>query len=132
MKDSEIQELAKIFDSIITSPSQAVHDAFRNLTVLATLSKGDNPEAGPFESIMSRIVSLEHDVQTIRREVQIHNNSAESRDGQWLYDSKSLTGSVGSVIISGGPGIDTITISPAYDSNFDTMSVGDITFDLKE
>lgn len=76
MDSNDLQEIARIFDSIISSPSDAVQSAFKNLVVLARLSQAQDTDAkGPFENIMSRIDSLEHEVRALRREVQINNNT---------------------------------------------------------
>jgi hypothetical protein len=75
MDQKEIEQVAKIFDSIITSPSQAVQDAFRNLTVLATLAQAEGQQnSGPFEKIFGRLQALEYELKELRREVQIRHN----------------------------------------------------------
>lgn len=76
MDSKDLQEIARIFDSIISSPSDAVQSAFKNLVVLASLSQEQTPDTkGPFESMMSRVESLEHQMRELRREVQIQNNT---------------------------------------------------------
>ncbi len=77
MDHQDIEQVAKIFDSIITSPSQAVQDAFRNLTVLATLSRSNEQSHGPFEDLFKRLGALEYELKELRREVQIRNNQDE-------------------------------------------------------
>jgi len=76
MDSKDLQEIARIFDSIISSPSDAVQSAFKNLVVLASLSQAQDTEVkGPFESMMSRVENLEHQMRELRREVQIQNNT---------------------------------------------------------
>ena len=59
MDSKDLQEIARIFDSIISSPSDAVQSAFKNLVVLASLSQAQDTEVkGPFESMMSRVENL--------------------------------------------------------------------------
>jgi predicted acyl esterase len=71
----DIQRLAEMFDTIISSPSQAVQDAFRNLTVLATLGKPNDTEVGPFTRLLDRLENLEYQMRELRKDVQIQQAS---------------------------------------------------------
>lgn len=75
MDTKNLEEIARIFDSIISSPSDAVQSAFKNLVVLASLSHEQAPDSmGPFENIMSRLACLEHELKELRKDVQYSNN----------------------------------------------------------
>lgn len=73
MDSKDLQEIAKIFDSIISSPSDAVQSAFKNLVVLASLSQTQE-DKGPFETMLERLDSLEYQMRELRREMQIQSN----------------------------------------------------------
>jgi hypothetical protein len=75
MDNKELQQIAEMFDTIISSPSQAVQDAFRNLTVLATLGKPTEEQAGPFATMFDRLEQLEYQMRELRKDVQIQQGS---------------------------------------------------------
>jgi predicted acyl esterase len=75
MDNKELQQIAEMFDTIISSPNQAVQDAFRNLTVLATLGKPAEEQAGPFATLLDRLDQLEYHMRELRKDVQIQQAS---------------------------------------------------------
>jgi hypothetical protein len=118
MDEKQLQEVARIFDSIISSPSQAVQEAFRNLTVLATLSRSEDVNTpGPFEKIFDRLGSLEYEVKELRREVQIHNNDFDIKgiDGLQVIDLSDVNmnttyfSNIGPITLTGASGADSYT-----------------------
>lgn len=126
MDENQLQEIARIFDSIISSPSQAVQEAFKNLTVLATLSQSNVENVpGPFEKIFGQLASLEYQIKELRREVQIQNNDFDIKgiDGLQVVDLSDLNttyfSNIGPITLSGGAvGSD----SYAWDSS-DTIQI---------
>ena len=75
--EEEILKLAQIFDDIIGSDSRAVQEAFQRLTLLATMAKPDNEhfEQGPFARMITGIQVMEQEIKSLRRSVQILENS---------------------------------------------------------
>lgn len=106
----EIEELAQMFDSIITSRNEAVQQSFRSLVVLAKLSEQNEnyankkQSATPFHDLTTRLTWMEEQFQHIKRDVQIlQNNSNLSRSyptidptmigaaGSYSYDPSNIT-----------------------------------------
>ena len=73
MNNEQLEELAGIFDTIISSKNPGVQQAFNHLMVLATLSKEDNVN-DMFRSLFNRITWLESEVKELRKELQISAN----------------------------------------------------------
>jgi hypothetical protein len=106
----EIEELAQMFDSIITSRNEAVQQSFRSLVVLAKLSEQNEnyankkQSATPFHDLTTRLKWMEEQFQHIKRDVQIlQNNSRSPRSyptidptmigaaGSYSYDPSTIT-----------------------------------------
>lgn len=104
----DIQRLAEMFDTIISSPSQAVQDAFRNLTVLATLGKPNDTEVGPFTRLLDRLENLEYQMRELRKDVQIQQASEYdfkiSDDNMQIDWTNQLGNSADIITISSGDG----------------------------
>ena len=104
----DIQRLAEMFDTIISSPSQAVQDAFRNLTVLATLGKPNDTEGGPFTKLLDRLEQLEYQMRELRKDVQIQQASEYdfkiSDDNMQIDWTNQLGNSADIITISSGDG----------------------------
>ena len=104
----DIQRLAEMFDTIISSPSQAVQDAFRNLTVLATLGKPNDTEVGPFTKLLDRLEQLEYQMRELRKDVQIQQASEYdfkiSDDNMQIDWTNQLGNSADIITISSGDG----------------------------
>lgn len=104
----DIQRLAEMFDTIISSPSQAVQDAFRNLTVLATLGKPNDTEVGPFTKLLDRLEQLEYQMRELRKDVQIQQASEydfKISDSNMQIDWTNQMGNSADIItISSGDG----------------------------
>jgi len=104
----DIQRLAEMFDTIISSPSQAVQDAFRNLTVLATLGKPNDTEVGPFTRLLDRLENLEYQMRELRKDVQIQQASEydfKISDSNMQIDWTNQMGNSADIItISSGDG----------------------------
>ena len=115
MDDKELQQIAEMFDTIISSPSQAVQDAFRNLTVLATLGKPAEIQAGPFAKLFERLENLEYQMRELRKDVQIQQASEYDFN---LSDSTMQTDWTNQL-----GGSDIITISDGRGSLIDISSL---------
>jgi hypothetical protein len=125
MDSKDLQEIARIFDSIISSPSDAVQSAFKNLVVLASLSQpNEETVKGPFESMMSRVENLEHQMRELRREVQINNNTDSYTykiDDIQVVDLSNM----GSITLTGAQG----TSPSSYAWSDETIQISN--FDIK-
>jgi len=69
--EEQIQQLAAIFDDVITSDSAAVQSAFQRMALLSSLARDDDSEPGPFSTLLKRLDWAEHELKDLRREVQI-------------------------------------------------------------
>jgi predicted acyl esterase len=119
----DIQRLAEMFDTIISSPSQAVQDAFRNLTVLATLGKPNDTEVGPFTRLLDRLEQLEYQMRELRKDVQIQQASEYdfkiSDDNMQIDWTNQVGNSADIITISSGDGslVDISTIDLNFTSD---------------
>ena len=104
MDDKELQQIAEMFDTIISSPSRAVQDAFRNLTVLATLGKSEHAETGPFEKLFERLEQLEYQMRELRKDVQIQQASDDNMQIDWTNQINQIGGSADVITISSSNG----------------------------
>jgi len=111
MDDKELQQIAEMFDTIISSPSQAVQDAFRSLTVLATLGKSEHAETGPFEKLFERLENLEYQMRELRKDVQIQQASEydfkisdDNMQIDWANQINQIGGSADVITISSSTG----------------------------
>jgi predicted acyl esterase len=111
MDDKELQQIAEMFDTIISSPSRAVQDAFRSLTVLAALGKSEHAETGPFEKLFERLENLEYQMRELRKDVQIQqastydfNVSDSTMQMDWTNQINQIGGSADVITISDGRG----------------------------
>lgn len=108
----EIEELAQMFDSIITSRNDAVQQSFRSLVVLAKLSEQNEnfsskkQSATPFHDLTTRLKWMEEQFQYIKRDVQILQNNSNTHRSYATLDP-TMMGSAGSY---------------AYDPNTITLS----------
>ena len=122
MDNKELQQIAEMFDTIISSPSQAVQDAFRNLTVLATLGKPAETEAGPFATLLGRLEQLEYHMRELRKDVQIQQASEYDfnvSDSTMQVDWTNQLGGSDVITISSGSGslIDISTLDLNFTSD---------------
>lgn len=62
----DLLELAKLFDTAMTSDVPAVQIAFKNLMVVAAISSSDEKE-GPLSKLLSTVKELEKRVSTLER-----------------------------------------------------------------
>lgn len=126
MDNKELQQIAEMFDTIISSPNQAVQDAFRNLTVLATLGKPAEEQAGPFATLLDRLEQLEYHMRELRKDVQIQqaseydfNVSDANMQVDWTNQINQIGGSTDIITISSGSGslIDISTLDLNFTSD---------------
>jgi hypothetical protein len=111
MDDKELRQIAEMFDTIISSPSRAVQDAFRNLTVLATLGKPTEEQAGPFATMFDRLEQLEYQMRELRKDVQIQQASEydfkisdDNMQIDWANQINQIGGSADVITISSSTG----------------------------
>lgn len=92
----DIEKLAEIFDTIITSPNPAVQKSFQNLMVLAELSKPEDADGdGPFADMYKTVTLLREEFRTIRRDIQILQNQVGPKytsQSSYAYDPPSMAG----------------------------------------
>lgn len=137
--EEEILKLAQIFDDIIGSESRAVQEAFQRLTLLATIAKPDNEhfEQGPFARMITGIQVMEQEIRSLRRSVQIlentHPNDTFKIDMDNLgIDLSQYSSNMPHVAPLTVSQIETITLtdinmsgSSASFSGLDTITIGD-------
>lgn len=124
--EDQIQELAGIFDDIITSDSDAVKSAFHRLAFLSSLARTESTEPGPFSDMVRRLDWMERELVELRREVQILQNqitpddllrdisidlSAQSIAAGQTYTMAGPSYTAGSISIAPISAVDIITLS---------------------
>lgn len=114
--ETQIRELAGIFDDIITSDSDAVKSAFQRLAFLGSLARTEDSETGPFSDMVARLDWMEREMVELRREVQILQNTISPQD--LLSDTISIDLSAPSIAAG-----QTYTMaSPSYTSGSVTIA----------
>ena len=121
MDNKELQQIAEMFDTIISSPNQAVQDAFRNLTVLATLGKPSDEHAGPFATMFDRLEQLEYQMRELRKDVQIQQGSeydfklTDNMQADWTHQTGD--GDIITISTDSGSLVDISTLDLDFSSN---------------
>lgn len=119
--NEQIQELAGIFDDIITSDSDAVKSAFQRLAFLSSLARTERDDPGPFTDMVTRLDWMEREMVDLRREVQILQNTIAPNDLLRDHDDKI---DLGPFIqqLNGGTMAGSIAIAPLTTSDVITLT----------
>ena len=129
LTEQQIVELAAIFDDVITSDSVAVQSAFQRLALLSSLARQEKEESGPFVTLLKRLDWAEHELNDLRRQVQIlQNNKDYSFAGEnMVVDLSNMNSGASPYTYSSGT--DTITLGPLTLSPADLTWVGNISIE---
>ncbi len=129
LTEHQIAELAAIFDDVITSDSVAVQSAFQRLALLASLARQEKEEPGPFATLLKRLDWAEHELNDLRRQVQILQNSRDysfAGENVIVDLSNNMNSSSAPYTYTYTSGVDTISLAPLTLTAADLTWIGNI------
>lgn len=95
MNNDELLQLAEMFDTIVNSNNPAVQRSLHHTMLLATLAEErETSVAGPFARIFGAVKILEEEVRSLRRSVQILENSPRKEP---YYDYSNMNTGMGAL-----------------------------------
>jgi len=80
MNEQEINSLAEMFDTIVSSTNPAIQRSFQHTMVLATLAEEKKSEFGPFSTMLKDLTWMREQMQELKREIQILQNQSSNED----------------------------------------------------
>jgi len=115
MNEQEINSLAEMFDTIVSSTNPAIQRSFQHTMVLATLAEEKKSGFGPFSTMLKDLTWMREQMQELKREIQILQNQSSNEDTfnvTWDDDNMAAVG-----------GLSTQQITALTTTTYNTLNV---------
>jgi hypothetical protein len=122
MKEQELMDAVRLIDKILTSESDNIKNAWRELLIVVALTESPTEE-GPLTSLLAEIQQLRNEVRQLRNEVDLEKRNINRNNwygpGKYYNDNSTIDWNTVSPYTTSG----TITGSPS-------PTIGDLTDEL--